>query len=46
MVDGPHRPGRDVSGQVVGLIDDLPTCEELVARIVREAQEVLSTLPR
>ena len=31
---------------VVGLIDDLPTCEELVARIVAEAHDVLSRLPR
>ena len=37
MVDG--RPGEGVlpSGQVAGLIDDLPTCEELVARVVGEA---------
>ena len=46
MVDGRTDLGVMAAGQVVGLIDDLPTCEELVARIVREAHEVLSTLPR
>jgi hypothetical protein len=32
------------SGQVVGLIDDLPTCAGLIARIVAEAEEVLGRL--
>lgn len=26
-------------GQSVGLVDDIPTCKELVARIVKEAEE-------
>lgn len=46
MVDGRTDMGVMAAGQVIGLIDDLPSCEELVARIVREAHEVLSTLPR
>ena len=29
------------SGQVVGVIDDLPTCEQLVDRVVTEAAECL-----
>jgi NAD(P)H-dependent flavin oxidoreductase YrpB (nitropropane dioxygenase family) len=29
------------SGQVVGVIDDLPSCDELIARIVSEADAVL-----
>jgi hypothetical protein len=32
------------SGQVVGLIDDLPTCQELVDRIVSQADDVLKDL--
>ena len=32
------------SGQVVGLIDDIPSCEELIGRIVREATETLGRL--
>jgi hypothetical protein len=31
---------------VVGLIDDLPTCAELVERIMRQARDVLAALPR
>jgi nitronate monooxygenase len=30
------------AGMVVGLIDDNPSCEELVARIVAEAEDILS----
>jgi NAD(P)H-dependent flavin oxidoreductase YrpB (nitropropane dioxygenase family) len=46
MVDGRTDMGVMAAGQVVGLIDDLPTCEELIARIVREAQQVLAGLPQ
>ena len=44
MVEG--RPGEGVlpSGQVAGLIDDLPTCEELLARIVAEARDRIAAL--
>jgi NAD(P)H-dependent flavin oxidoreductase YrpB (nitropropane dioxygenase family) len=41
MVDGRTDMGTLASGQVAGLIDDLPSCAELVARIVAEADEVL-----
>lgn len=34
----------DRAGIVLGLIDDIPTCEVLVARIVREAEEVVQGL--
>ncbi|MET0179400.1 MAG: nitronate monooxygenase family protein [Novosphingobium sp.] len=30
------------AGMVQGLINDIPTCEELVSRIVREAEEIVS----
>ncbi len=47
---GLHESREDVgvvaSGQVVGLIEDLPTCAELIERIVAEAGEVLSRLRR
>ena len=44
VVDG--RPDRGVmpSGQVTGLIDDVPTCADLVGRIVAEAAETLAVL--
>ena len=35
------RSGLVASGQVVGVIDDLPSCEELIDRIVTQASEEL-----
>jgi NAD(P)H-dependent flavin oxidoreductase YrpB (nitropropane dioxygenase family) len=46
MVEGDLRYGVMASGQVVGLIDDLPTCAALIERIVREADEALEALAR
>lgn len=40
MVDGRTDLGVMASGQVAGLIDDLPSCAELVERIMKEADEV------
>ena len=45
MVDGRDDLGVMASGQVVGLIDDLPTCDELIRRIVEQAHRVLAGLP-
>lgn len=44
MVDGRTDLGVMASGQVVGLIEDLPTCEELVTRIIEDASRVLKRL--
>lgn len=44
MVDGRADLGLMTSGQVVGLIDDLPSVEELIGRIVTQAGEVLDRL--
>nr|WP_227466889.1 nitronate monooxygenase [Nocardioides lijunqiniae] len=41
LVEGDTGAGVLASGQVVGVIDDLPTCEELVDRIVLRAVEEL-----
>jgi NAD(P)H-dependent flavin oxidoreductase YrpB (nitropropane dioxygenase family) len=30
------------AGMVIGLIDDIPTCEELLARIVAEAEDIIA----
>jgi NAD(P)H-dependent flavin oxidoreductase YrpB (nitropropane dioxygenase family) len=46
MVDGRDDLGVMASGQVVGLIDDLPSCAELVERIVAEATQTLRELNR
>jgi NAD(P)H-dependent flavin oxidoreductase YrpB (nitropropane dioxygenase family) len=44
MVDGREDIGVLSSGQVVGVIDDIPTCSELIARIMAEADAVLGAL--
>ncbi|MER5877200.1 nitronate monooxygenase [Streptomyces sp. NPDC001910] len=44
MVDGRTDLGVMASGQVAGVIDDLPSCEELIARVMREARETLDRL--
>ena len=44
MVDGRPDLGVMASGQVVGLIEDLPSCAELIARIMSEADRVLTSL--
>ncbi|MEV5970805.1 nitronate monooxygenase [Streptomyces sp. NPDC051921] len=45
MVEGRTDLGVMASGQVAGVIEDLPSCEELVTRIMSEAAHVLRTLP-
>ena len=44
MVEGDLRYGVMASGQVVGVIDDLPSVAELIERIVREAEATLARL--
>jgi NAD(P)H-dependent flavin oxidoreductase YrpB (nitropropane dioxygenase family) len=44
MVEGRIDLGTLASGQVAGVIDDLPSCAELLDRIMAEAAEVLTRL--
>jgi NAD(P)H-dependent flavin oxidoreductase YrpB (nitropropane dioxygenase family) len=44
MVDGRPDLGLMTSGQVAGLIDDLPSADELITRIISEAVAVLTRL--
>jgi NAD(P)H-dependent flavin oxidoreductase YrpB (nitropropane dioxygenase family) len=44
MVDGRPDLGVMSAGQVVGLIDDLPSCAELIDRIMAEAHAALTRL--
>jgi NAD(P)H-dependent flavin oxidoreductase YrpB (nitropropane dioxygenase family) len=44
MVEGHPSEGVLPSGQVAGLIDDLPTCQQLVDRIIAEAEQRLEAL--
>jgi len=41
LLDGRTDFGVMASGQVVGRIDDIPTCAELIERIAREASEII-----
>lgn len=43
LVDGHTESGVMASGQVVGIIDDLPTCEELLDRIITQANDILAS---
>ncbi|MGX1671939.1 NAD(P)H-dependent flavin oxidoreductase [Streptomyces sp. NPDC055400] len=45
MVEGRTDLGVMASGQVAGVIEDLPSCEELVTRVMAEARHALGTLP-
>ncbi|MEE8427989.1 MAG: nitronate monooxygenase [Gammaproteobacteria bacterium] len=44
MVEGRPAEGILPSGQVAAMIDDLPTCEELIHRIIAQARETLTAL--
>jgi NAD(P)H-dependent flavin oxidoreductase YrpB (nitropropane dioxygenase family) len=44
LVEGDTNAGVLASGQVVGVLDDLPTCEELIDRVVTEAAAQLRQL--
>jgi NAD(P)H-dependent flavin oxidoreductase YrpB (nitropropane dioxygenase family) len=44
LLDGRTDIGVSASGQVVGLIDDIPSCQELIERIAAEASDVLARL--
>jgi NAD(P)H-dependent flavin oxidoreductase YrpB (nitropropane dioxygenase family) len=45
LVEGNTQAGVLASGQVVGMLDDLPSCRELVAAIVTEAEAIIGKLP-
>ncbi|WPO75747.1 nitronate monooxygenase [Streptomyces sp. KN37] len=44
MVDGRPDAGVMASGQIAGLIEDVPSCAELVERVMVEAWEVMGRL--
>ncbi|MFD5569368.1 NAD(P)H-dependent flavin oxidoreductase [Streptomyces cadmiisoli] len=45
MVDGRTDVGIMASGQVAGVIDDLPSCAELVTGVMAQAEAILGKLP-
>jgi NAD(P)H-dependent flavin oxidoreductase YrpB (nitropropane dioxygenase family) len=46
MVDGRPDLGLMSSGQVAGVIEDLPSCAELIDRVMAEAEARLAALTR
>jgi NAD(P)H-dependent flavin oxidoreductase YrpB (nitropropane dioxygenase family) len=44
MADGRPEAGLMPAGQVAGLIEDLPSCAELITRIMADAEQRLSSL--
>jgi NAD(P)H-dependent flavin oxidoreductase YrpB (nitropropane dioxygenase family) len=44
LVEGRTDAGVLASGQVAGLLDDLPTCEELITTIVADAEKIIDQL--
>jgi nitronate monooxygenase len=43
MEDGDMEKGTMAAGQCIGLIRDIPTCRELLDRIMAEAEEIIKT---
>ena len=44
FLEGDLDQGSIGCGQVAGLINDIPTCQELIQRIVKEAEEIMGPL--
>jgi NAD(P)H-dependent flavin oxidoreductase YrpB (nitropropane dioxygenase family) len=45
LVEGISQAGVLASGQVVGMLDDLPTCAALISGIIAEAEAIIGKLP-
>lgn len=41
VVDGDIKTGSVMSGQIAGMVKDVPTCKELMARLIRETKETV-----
>ena len=41
---GKIKEGVLPSGQVVGRLNDIPTCQELIERIVSEAEKIIESM--
>jgi NAD(P)H-dependent flavin oxidoreductase YrpB (nitropropane dioxygenase family) len=44
MTTGDIKKGYAPAGQIVGRIEDIPTCQELIERIVADAERIISNL--
>ncbi len=45
LVEGNTAAGVLASGQVVGMLDDLPCCAELIESIIAQAEQIITALP-
>jgi nitronate monooxygenase len=45
-VDGDLDEGSLAFGQVCGLINDIPTCQELIDSIITEAEDVIESIKK
>ena len=45
LVEGDTRAGVLASGQVVGMLADLPSCRELIEQIITDAEAIIAKLP-
>jgi nitronate monooxygenase len=43
MLEGDMEAGAWSCGMVAGLIHDIPSCQELIDRIMREAEQIIRT---
>jgi len=43
LFGGDEKAGTLAIGQIIGAISDIPTCQELIERVVAEAEKVLQT---
>ena len=41
VVDGDVKTGSVMSGQIAGMVKDVPTCKDLMARLIRETKEAV-----
>ena len=41
VVEGDVKTGSVMSGQIAGMVKDVPTCKELMERLVRETKETV-----
>ena len=40
-MDGDVTDGVVMAGQIAGMVKDVPTCKELMARLIRETKETV-----
>ena len=44
MIEGDENAGAQAIGQIIGGINDIPSCQEVIERTIAEAEEILGTM--